>query len=476
VTETLARHFEARGRRAMDGATAYLENIATSSTSEDESEDERRVGFAALAVVDDARDDESERDDDGCRAGSDENLRAATSGSSSTTSDSSEEHEETPFPEDATADELVAAVSSPDAHGANVWSWSTGRAGAGEVRVGQTPRAKRKKAFLMQGEKTALKNRHVEETRARRSEKRCGFTPFELKTTFEEFHARARWNPGTIWSPPRGFCGSREARFVKALVSCFPRLEYREAKRTKKKVFLDVVAAGTCMEGAGALDDDARGGNDPTDDMKRRAEALSAPVPSRDEFLKDPSRLAKVSEAFKKKSAARSREDTGGRKPRVDPGRRGTGARHAPNTSRTTRRARANDLSRGGVHSRNAPDARSLAETFSSLGIARAETGTGTRETGTRETGTIETGTRETGSGSGLETRLRLATTASPALENFGAFERHTSGFGGRMLRRMGHEPGEGLGKEKKGVAEPIEARPRPRRLGLGLDEYTAEL
>ena len=38
------------------------------------------------------------------------------------------------------------------------------------------------------------------------------------------------------------------------------------------------------------------------------------------------------------------------------------------------------------------------------------------------------------------------------------------------MLARMGFTPGEGLGKAKTGIAEPVEASARPKRLGLGAD------
>ena len=66
--------------------------------------------------------------------------------------------------------------------------------------------------------------------------------------------------------------------------------------------------------------------------------------------------------------------------------------------------------------------------------------------------------------------RATRASAADASGSVFGDFERHTSGFGGRMLARMGFTPGEGLGKAKTGLAEPVEASARPRRLGLGAD------
>ncbi|KAF8048397.1 hypothetical protein N665_2531s0005 [Sinapis alba] len=53
---------------------------------------------------------------------------------------------------------------------------------------------------------------------------------------------------------------------------------------------------------------------------------------------------------------------------------------------------------------------------------------------------------------------------------DIGAFEEHTRGFGSKMMAKMGFIQGGGLGKEGKGIAQPIEAIQRPKSLGLGLD------
>ncbi|EXC23988.1 Zinc finger CCCH-type with G patch domain-containing protein [Morus notabilis] len=53
---------------------------------------------------------------------------------------------------------------------------------------------------------------------------------------------------------------------------------------------------------------------------------------------------------------------------------------------------------------------------------------------------------------------------------NFGAFEEHTKGFGSKMMAKMGFIEGGGLGKEGKGIAEPIEVIKRPKSLGLGVE------
>ena len=52
----------------------------------------------------------------------------------------------------------------------------------------------------------------------------------------------------------------------------------------------------------------------------------------------------------------------------------------------------------------------------------------------------------------------------------FGAFEKHTTGFGSRMLAKMGFKgKGSGLGSGKaEGIAEPVTAATRGKRVGLG--------
>lgn len=57
---------------------------------------------------------------------------------------------------------------------------------------------------------------------------------------------------------------------------------------------------------------------------------------------------------------------------------------------------------------------------------------------------------------------------ATVVSEHFGRFEQHTTGFGSRMMAKMGFEPGKGLGRQGEGIAEPVQAEVRPRALGLG--------
>lgn len=51
----------------------------------------------------------------------------------------------------------------------------------------------------------------------------------------------------------------------------------------------------------------------------------------------------------------------------------------------------------------------------------------------------------------------------------YGQFERHTRGIGSKLMLQMGYSgAGSGLGREKQGIAEPLKAAQRPKKLGLG--------
>lgn len=52
---------------------------------------------------------------------------------------------------------------------------------------------------------------------------------------------------------------------------------------------------------------------------------------------------------------------------------------------------------------------------------------------------------------------------------HYGQFERHTRGIGSKLMAQMGYlGAGTGLGREKQGIAEPLKAAQRPKKLGLG--------
>ncbi|GAA0163689.1 hypothetical protein LIER_19491 [Lithospermum erythrorhizon] len=58
---------------------------------------------------------------------------------------------------------------------------------------------------------------------------------------------------------------------------------------------------------------------------------------------------------------------------------------------------------------------------------------------------------------------------ASSSVE-FGSFELHTTGFGSKMMAKMGYVEGGGLGKDGQGIAKPVEVSQRPKSLGLGAE------
>ncbi|TKW09690.1 hypothetical protein SEVIR_6G119600v4 [Setaria viridis] len=54
-----------------------------------------------------------------------------------------------------------------------------------------------------------------------------------------------------------------------------------------------------------------------------------------------------------------------------------------------------------------------------------------------------------------------------------GSFERHTKGFGSKMMAKMGFVPGSGLGRDGQGIPTPLTAVRRPKSQGLGAkDKY----
>ncbi|KAG2219548.1 hypothetical protein INT45_013207 [Circinella minor] len=61
---------------------------------------------------------------------------------------------------------------------------------------------------------------------------------------------------------------------------------------------------------------------------------------------------------------------------------------------------------------------------------------------------------------------------AQPSSE-FGKFNTYTTGFGQRMLEKMGWRSGEGLGEEGSGIVNPIETKLRPKQMGIGFRGFS---
>ncbi|KAI7863705.1 GC-rich sequence DNA-binding factor-like protein-domain-containing protein [Spinellus fusiger] len=66
----------------------------------------------------------------------------------------------------------------------------------------------------------------------------------------------------------------------------------------------------------------------------------------------------------------------------------------------------------------------------------------------------------------------------SRAEPGFAGFSKHTTGFGQKMLQKMGWEIGKGLGSGGEGIINPVETKLRPKGMGMGFkgfDERTSQ-
>ncbi|OBZ82830.1 Cell division control protein 45, partial [Choanephora cucurbitarum] len=78
-----------------------------------------------------------------------------------------------------------------------------------------------------------------------------------------------------------------------------------------------------------------------------------------------------------------------------------------------------------------------------------------------------------------VKEKIRARSTHSPSPgPGFAEFNKHSKGFGQKMLEKMGWSSGQGLGADGAGIVNPIETKLRPARMGLsfrGFDERTEQ-
>ena len=78
-----------------------------------------------------------------------------------------------------------------------------------------------------------------------------------------------------------------------------------------------------------------------------------------------------------------------------------------------------------------------------------------------------KTGKERGGLGAVSDARGGLGNGVRPA-GDIGSFEVHTKGIGSKLLSKMGWKEGQGLGRDGKGISKPLEAKLRPKGMGMG--------
>lgn len=79
-----------------------------------------------------------------------------------------------------------------------------------------------------------------------------------------------------------------------------------------------------------------------------------------------------------------------------------------------------------------------------------------------------ESAFKKSGKGAAANRRKRRYSGGSPGSGKIGAFEKHTKGFGRRLMEKQGWKDGEGLGSTYKGMAEALDNEGQTDRGGLG--------